>query len=163
MKSHRRRECLPFDGPHFATLCRKIAKDYRGRHPVIVYNIDGEPAFFSELLRREDIEADAFPICVHRVVLQNTPRIETLDYLFETLRHAVPGKDVLYLDDRTITGSTLDYVKRKIRDMGAREIKAAVMLQVLGHANCRLPLNVHIAHASRPDYVGAMVTIHSMN
>jgi hypoxanthine phosphoribosyltransferase len=94
--------------------------------PVILGIMNGALFFLTDLLRALDLEMEIS--CVRLASYTDTKSTGILRGL-EALGDSFAGRRVLVVDDILDTGLTLDQLTRRLRELGATEIKICVLLQ----------------------------------
>jgi hypoxanthine phosphoribosyltransferase len=103
-----------------------ITKHYRGRRPLLLGVMNGALFFLADLVRVLDLEIEIS--CVRLASYEGKSSTGRLRGL-ESLGDSFAGRDVLVVDDILDTGLTLAPLVRRLRELGARDVKVCVLLQ----------------------------------
>jgi hypoxanthine phosphoribosyltransferase len=107
-------------------LGAEITRHYRGRRPLVLGVMNGALFFLADLLRVLDLDVEIS--CVRLASYAGTASTGRLRGL-ESLGESVRGRSVLVVDDILDTGLTLSELVRRLRELGAAEVKICVLLQ----------------------------------
>lgn len=122
-------------------LGETITRHYRGERPLFLGVMNGALFFLADLLRAVDLDPEISCVRLASYAgIQSTGRVNGL----ETLTDSFAGRRVLIVDDIFDTGRTLSALTRRLRELGAAEVKICVLLEK------------HRAHeiAVKPDWTG---------
>ena len=133
-----RSDIHPISWQHFHGLCKGLVMASASYRPEIILPV-GRGGYYPGTLIAHLLQIEPFPIRLSRrigdVVTYPSPR-----WLVEPPPE-VRGRRVLIVDEICSTGETLTMIKQKVKTMGARAVKSAV-------------LYAHTKGVSVPDYVG---------
>jgi len=106
-------------------LADEISRDYAGRELLVVSLLKGAFMFTSDLVR-----AIRVPVTLDFISTSSYSETETSGKvkIHCELRSEVKGKDVLIIEDIADTGITLDFIKRRLSDLGPRSLKICAFL-----------------------------------
>lgn len=108
-------------------LGSKIGNDYQGRDLCIVPVMDGGFVFAADLIREIDLPLTVAPIKASSygdaTVSSGTVRIPW------EIPGGIGGKDLLLVDDILDTGKTLEVLKTRFMEAGARSVGSCVLLR----------------------------------
>ncbi|HYE31749.1 MAG TPA: hypoxanthine phosphoribosyltransferase [Methylomirabilota bacterium] len=122
-------------------LAREIQRDFAREELVVVPLLTGTIMFLADLLREISLPCrlDFMGVSSYREGTSSGELVFTKE-----LRLDVRGREVLVVDDILDTGKTLHVVTRKLRELGARNIRICVLLEK----------QVPRTHKVQADYVG---------
>jgi hypoxanthine phosphoribosyltransferase len=107
-------------------LGAEITAHYAGERPLFLGVMNGALFFLTDLLRH--VELDTEISCVRLASYagrESTGKLRGLDAMGESFA----GRRVLIVDDILDTGLTLAELVRRVRELGALEVKICVLLQ----------------------------------
>jgi len=107
-------------------LGKSITRHYRGREPLFLGVMNGALFFLADLLRATDLEAE--PCCIRLASYKGTRSSGAVRGL-ELLDDSVAGRHVLIVDDILDTGRTLSALVKRVKELGAAEVKICVLLE----------------------------------
>jgi hypoxanthine phosphoribosyltransferase len=104
----------------------EISRAYRGRPLTVLGLMNGSIFFMVDLLRRlpPGIEVECWRVASYQGT-RSTGKLRGLAQCTGQFR----GRDVLIIDDIHDTGLTLEQVRRRVRQLGARSVKTCVLLE----------------------------------
>ncbi len=111
-------------------VARRIAEDYHGRPLTIVGVLTGSLIFLADLVRHLDL-----PLRIGLIQASSYRGATTTSGELRIGPDLVPdvrGRDVLLLDDILDTGQTIARLAERVRDLGPRSVKVAVLLRKIG-------------------------------
>ncbi|MCE0484528.1 MAG: hypoxanthine phosphoribosyltransferase [Methylacidiphilales bacterium] len=123
-------------------LGHSLNRHYRGQQPIIIGVMNGALFFLADLLRAIDL-GDAEISCLRLASYAGKKRTGQIRGL-DALDQSVAGRPVLIVDDILDTGQTLVALVKRLKKLGASEIKTCVLLEK------RRPRKV----SHKPDWVG---------
>lgn len=99
----------------------QIARDYEGKHPLVIGVLKGAFVFLADLVRQIDIpiEIDFMAISSYGAATQSSGAVKIL----KDLDLPVEGRDVLVVEDIVDTGTTLNYLRDTLVRRGARSVR----------------------------------------
>src|SRR5271167_36155 len=97
-----------------------ITRHYRGERPLFLCIMDGAICFLADLLRAVDLDSEVS--CVRLASYAGTESTGKLRGL-EALGDSFAGRKVIIVDDIFDTGRTLAGIIRRVRELGAAEVK----------------------------------------
>lgn len=127
-------------------LSSKINNHYQNSEPVVVIPIlNGGVFFYVDLVRKL-----TFPTLMGVIATSKYANgyPSNQEFLFKYLDADVVNKSVLLVDEICFTGETLNQVKTKILEMGAKDVKTAVLVNHIRDGR------VHVPDFSLIDYTG---------
>ena len=124
-----------------ADMAVRIKRDMEGKHPLFVGVLKGAFMFVAELMRQLDGPYELAFAC-YRSYRGTSSSGEIQEVM--PLSIDVKGRTVILLEDIIDTGYTMKFVKQKMMNDGASEVKLATMLFKPDALVCDL----------RPDYIG---------
>jgi len=107
-------------------LGRDITQHYRGKRPLFLGVMNGALFFLADLLRATDLETEIS--CIRLASYRGTQSSGLLRGL-DTLEGSFKGCHVLIVDDILDTGRTLDALQRRLKKLGAADVKICVLLE----------------------------------
>jgi hypoxanthine phosphoribosyltransferase len=108
-------------------LGKSITHRYRGKRPIFLGVMNGALFFLADLLRAVDLD-DTEISCIQLASYagtQSTGLLRGLDALGKSFR----GRHVLIVDDILDTGRTLSSLARRLKKLGAADVKICVLLE----------------------------------
>jgi hypoxanthine phosphoribosyltransferase len=123
-------------------MATEIGEDFRGTPMTIVGVLTGCIMFLADLVRRLDLQLriDLIQASSYRGPVTTPGAVQISPELAPDVR----GRHVLLVDDILDTGQTLNYVLKRLEELGAASVKVAVLLRKQGRQ--QVPLE--------PDYCG---------
>lgn len=122
-------------------LARQVAADYRDRSLLVLGVLTGSIVLLADLIRRIDL-----PLQVG-LLQASSYRGETTTAGALRVNDAwlpeVAGRDVLLVDDIFDTGQTLSRLLDRVRDLGPRSVRSAVLLWKEGRQQVPLTPDYH--------------------
>ena len=102
-------------------LADVISKDYAGKNPLVVGILKGSIMFTVDLLKDLTIDAqvDFMDVSSYGNALSSTGEVRIL----KDLNSSAENRDILIVEDIIDTGNTLLYVKKMLKERGARSVK----------------------------------------
>ncbi len=113
-------------------LARRIDRDYRGRHPLVVGVLKGAALFTADLVRRLRVSVDLDYLALSSYSPQ--PEGEQVEIL-KDVTGPVRGRDVLLVEDIVDTGCTLHFLLERL---GRREPASVRVCTLLNRPDLRL-------------------------
>jgi hypoxanthine phosphoribosyltransferase len=107
-------------------LAASLTEHYRGSRPVFLGVMNGALFFLTDLLRA--VELDTEISCIRLASYADTQSTGVLRGL-EALGGSVRERRVLIVEDILDTGYTLDQLARRLRELGAAEVRSCVLLE----------------------------------
>jgi hypoxanthine phosphoribosyltransferase len=107
-------------------LGRLLTRHYAGEHPLFLGIMNGALFFLADLLRA--VELDSEITCVRLASYsgaKSTGKLRGLEAMGDSFR----DRHVLIVDDIFDTGRTLAGVVRRLRELGAADVKICVLLE----------------------------------
>lgn len=108
-------------------LAQKINSDYKGKKITIVGILKGSVIFFSDLVRKINLECQMDFMAVSSYGSSAVSSGEIV--IKKDLSSDVTGKDVLIIEDILDTGNTLYLLKDYILDKGASSVKICALFE----------------------------------
>jgi hypoxanthine phosphoribosyltransferase len=143
LKSRKREEAVATDGQQNHNLDRilidsatiqkrvrelgaEIARDYRGRTPLLVAILKGASIFHADLVRSIDLRMsfDFMAVESYGASTKSSGEVRILKDLDQSLE----GRDVILVEDILDTGLTLNYIVHNLHSRGPRSLKIVVLL-----------------------------------
>ncbi|HVG39193.1 MAG TPA: hypoxanthine phosphoribosyltransferase [Pyrinomonadaceae bacterium] len=109
-----------------AALGAEIARDYAGRHPLLVCVLKGACIFLSDLVRAIDLRLDIefMAISSYGASTRTSGEVRIL----KDLSVPVEGRDIIVVEDIVDTGLTLSYLLANLRARGAASVRLVALL-----------------------------------
>ena len=119
-------------------LAGKISSDYAGKDLLVVGILKGAFMFMADLVKSIQI-----PLTVDFVVASSYIRTDTTGEvkLHCDLKETLKGRDVLLVEDIADTGITLNYIKERLLEKGAKSVKVCVFLDKKERRIADIPLD----------------------
>lgn len=107
-------------------LGAEIARDYRGRNPLLIGVLKGACVFLSDLVRATDLrlEMEFIAISSYGASTRTSGEVRIL----KDLAVPIEGRDILVVEDIVDTGLTLSYLLANLRARGAASVKLVALL-----------------------------------
>ncbi len=105
---------------------REITRLYTGERPLFLGIMNGALFFLADLLRAVDLDSEV--TCVRLASYSGTETTGKLRGL-EAMGDSFRGRKVIIVDDIFDTGTTLNGVIGRLRELGAADVKVCVLLQ----------------------------------
>jgi hypoxanthine phosphoribosyltransferase len=107
-------------------LGKSITRHYRGKRPVFLGVMNGALFFLADLLRAVDLETE-----VSCIRLASYKGVESSGLMrgLHLLDDSLAGRHVLIIDDILDTGLTLSALSRRVKELGAADVKSCVLLE----------------------------------
>jgi hypoxanthine phosphoribosyltransferase len=104
---------------------KQIARDYRGKHPLLIGVLKGSFVFMADLMRIIDT-----PLEIEFIRLSSYGGRETTGKarVVQGLRTPVRGRNVLVIEDIVDTGLTINYLLRRLRQKRPSSLKLCALL-----------------------------------
>jgi len=106
-------------------LAKQIEKDYEGKEITVICVMNGA-IFFTVQLTLKIKNAITYEFIQLSSYGENTESSGTIT-LKKDLENSIEGKDVLIVEDIIDTGRTLDFLKKHLKDKGAKTVKVCVL------------------------------------
>jgi hypoxanthine phosphoribosyltransferase len=106
-------------------LGRILTKRYRGQRPLFLGVMNGALCFLADLLR--EVEVDSEVTCIRLASYEgqrSTGQLRGLDAMGDSFK----GRHVIVVDDIFDTGLTLTSIIRRLKELGAADVKICVLL-----------------------------------
>jgi hypoxanthine phosphoribosyltransferase len=107
-------------------LGKSITRHYRGKRPLFLGVMNGALFFLADLLRVVDLETEVS--CV-RLASYKGAQSSGLLHGLDALDDSLAGRHVLIVDDVLDTGRTLSALARRVKELGAADVKICVLLE----------------------------------
>jgi len=107
-------------------LGRGITQHYRGKRPLFLGVMNGALFFLADLLRAVDLETEVS--CIRVASYHGTQSSGFLQGL-DALGGSFVGRHVLIVDDILDTGRTITALTRRLKELGAADVKICVLLE----------------------------------
>jgi hypoxanthine phosphoribosyltransferase len=133
-----RKGVWPISWEDFHGLCKALAKAVSAFQPEVILPI-GRGGYYPGTLLAHLLQVEVYPVRVSRRV-NNQVKYDNPRWLVEPPA-LVDGKRVLIVDEICGIGETISMVKERVKSLGAREVRSAV-------------LYAHTWGTNVPDYVG---------
>ncbi len=119
-------------------LAAKISSDYAGKDLLVVGILKGAFMFMADLVKSIQI-----PLTVDFVVASSYIRTDTTGEvkLHCDLKETLKGRDVLLVEDIADTGITLNYIKERLLEKGAKSVRVCVFLDKKERRIADVPLD----------------------
>lgn len=127
-----------------AKMADRIREDVKGTNPLFVGVLNGAFMFTAELMRRLD---EPYEITFARYSSYKGTSTTGVVREIMPVQANVKGRTLILLEDIIDTGFTMQYVKDKLRQDGAADVKLATMLFKPASLKCDL----------KPDYIGIRI------
>ena len=134
-----RRGVRPISWEDFHGLCKGLAQAIHAYDAETILAI-GRGGFYPGMLVAHMLQVEVFPVRISRRV-EDVVRYERPRWLVQPQPSVVKGRRVVIVDEICDSGETLTLVKEKVEEMGAKEVRSAV-------------LYAHTWKSSVPDYIG---------
>lgn len=124
-------------------VANQINHDYEGTDPLFVGILNGAFIFAADLFRRITLNSR-----IQFMRLRSYDNMSSTGQIQELLGledKDVAGKDIIIVEDIVDTGTTMHYLKQRLKDQGAKSVKIACL--------CTKPEALKFEDA-KPDYVG---------
>jgi hypoxanthine phosphoribosyltransferase len=107
-------------------LGKSITRHYRGKRPVFLGVMNGALFFLADLLRAVDLETE-----VSCIRLASYKGAESSGFMrgLHLPDDSLAGRHVLIIDDILDTGLTLSALSRRVKELGAADVKSCVLLE----------------------------------
>ncbi|NDR60145.1 hypoxanthine phosphoribosyltransferase [Fructilactobacillus sanfranciscensis] len=107
-------------------LGKQLTKDYQGKTPLVVCVLKGAVPFMADVIKRMNIymDLDFIDVSSYKGGTVSTGEVE----LVKDLVSDVKDRDVLFIDDIIDTGRTLDYLKKILKNRGAKSVKVCTLM-----------------------------------
>jgi hypoxanthine phosphoribosyltransferase len=104
----------------------EIARDYRGRTPLLVGVLKGAYIFLSDLARATDLRlgVEFMAISSYGSGMRSSGEVR----IVKDLDVPVEGRDILIVEDIVDTGLTLSFLINSLHQRGARSVRLAALL-----------------------------------
>jgi hypoxanthine phosphoribosyltransferase len=104
----------------------EIARDYRGKSPVLVAILKGASIFHADLVRSIDLQVsfDFMAVGSYGSSTQSSGEVRVLKDLDES----VEGRDIILVEDILDTGLTLTYLLRNLQSRKPKSLRIATLL-----------------------------------
>lgn len=109
-------------------LGRELTQHYTGERPLFLGIMNGALLFLADLLRAVDLDSEV--TCVRLASYSGTESTGKLRGL-EAMGDSFRGRKVIIVDDIFDTGTTLNGVINRLKELGAADVKVCVLLQKL--------------------------------
>ena len=105
---------------------KQLTKDYQGKTPLVVCVLKGAVPFMADVIKRMNIymDLDFIDVSSYKGGTVSTGEVE----LVKDLDSDVKDRDVLFIDDIIDTGRTLDYLKKLLKNRGAKSVKDCTLM-----------------------------------
>ena len=123
-----------------AELADELAREYRGRAPLLVVIAEGARRFATELaagLERRDVAADTLVLRARRTDGTTLGRVE----LDAPDAAVFSGREVLVIDDIADEGRTLERVIEHVESGSPRGLRTAVLVDKTARRAVRVPID----------------------
>ncbi|WP_395389374.1 hypoxanthine phosphoribosyltransferase [Fructilactobacillus frigidiflavus] len=109
-----------------AELGQQLTNDYQDKNPLVVCVLKGAVPFMADVIKRMNIymDLDFIDVSSYKGGTVSTGEVE----LVKDLDTDVKDRDVLFIDDIIDTGRTLDYLKKLLKDRGAKSVKVCTLM-----------------------------------
>ena len=135
-----------YDQKEIKQRCRalghRLAKEYRGKNPLVIGVLKGAVIFLTDVIRNMGIymQLDFIDVSSYDGGTQSTGHVT----LKKDIDSDVRGRNVLFIEDIIDTGHTLYFLKNLLAKRGAKSIRICTLLD----KPARRSVNI------KPDYVG---------
>jgi hypoxanthine phosphoribosyltransferase len=128
-------------------LADEIARDYEGRHPLLIGVLKGSFIFMSDLARRLDfpLEIEFVRLSSYGSGTESSGKIK----LAHTLKTPIKGRDVLIVEDIVDTGQSLNFLMNYLQKKKPLSLKLCCLLDKPSRRN--VPVPVHYRGFTIPD------------
>lgn len=109
-----------------AELGQQLTNDYQDKNPLVVCVLKGAVPFMADVIKRMNIymNLDFIDVSSYKGGTVSTGEVE----LVKDLDTDVKDRDVLFIDDIIDTGRTLDYLKKLLKNRGAKSVKVCTLM-----------------------------------
>ena len=109
------------------SLAEKINRDFRGckEPPIIVCVLNGAMMFTSELMQRLDFDCELVSVKLSSYSGTNSTGTIRTDM---NLTKSIAGREVIVCEDIVDTGNTVVYLRKLMKEQGAKSVKICCML-----------------------------------
>lgn len=119
-------------------VAAQINRDFFDKNPLFICVLNGAFVFASDLYRRITIPSEiTFMRMKSYIGTETTGKVKTISNLHEP----VIGRSVIIIEDICDSGYTLERMVYQLKDLGAKEVKIAVLLN---KPNARRVDNLHL-------------------
>jgi hypoxanthine phosphoribosyltransferase len=121
-------------------LATEIARDYKGRKPLLIGILKGSVVFMADLIRKIDIpiEIDFMSVSSYG----NDTSSSGVVRILKDLDSPITGRDVLIIEDILDSGLTLGYLTRVLGERQPKSIKICSLLYKMRSADEQLPIDI---------------------
>ena len=107
-------------------LGKQLTQDYQGKTPLVVCVLKGAVRFMADVIKRMNVymDLDFIDVSSYKGGTVSTGEVE----LVKDLDSDVKDRDVLFIDDIIDTGRTLDYLKKLLKNRGAKSVKVCTLM-----------------------------------
>lgn len=107
-------------------VAEEIAREYRGKNPLLVGILKGSIIFFADLVRKLDfpVEMDFMAVSSYGASTESTGQI----LIKKDLSVDIKGKNVIIIEDIVDSGNTLYNLRAHLGTRGAESVKIAALL-----------------------------------
>ncbi len=106
-------------------IAAQINKDFSDKNPLFICVLNGAFVFASDLYRRITIPSEiTFMRLKSYEGTETTGKVRTIGSLVEPVK----GRSVVVIEDICDSGFTLQHMVEKLKEMGAEEVRVAVLL-----------------------------------
>lgn len=108
-----------------AQVAEMINKDMEGKDPLFLCVLNGAFIFASDLLKKITIDCE-----ISFVKLSSYEGTKTTNTIRELigLDQSIEGRTIIIIEDIVDTGLTMEYTRKKLRELGAEEVRIATLL-----------------------------------
>lgn len=108
-----------------AQVADMINKDMEGKDPLFLCVLNGAFIFASDLLKKITIDCE-----ISFVKLSSYEGTKTTNTIRELigLDQSIEGRTIIIIEDIVDTGLTMEYTRKKLRELGADEVRIATLL-----------------------------------
>ena len=128
-------------------LAKKIARNYKGKNPLIIGILKGSFIFISDLVRELDfpLEIDFIRLSSYGRQQHNTGKVKVL----QTISTRIKGRDVLIVEDIIDSGITLSFLLEYLQKKQPASLKLCCLLDK--PAGRRIPVKIDYTGLTVPD------------
>ncbi len=122
-----------------AEIAGQISRQYQGKVPIIIGVLNGAVLFLADLIRNLSIDCE---IDFIKISSYGNQRVSTGEItMIKDFSADLHGRDVIVVEDIVDSGLSVQYLKRRIRNMKPASLKIASLLVKKGAAKVELKVD----------------------